>query len=854
MGPSEFLRFLWGSLGGDDGAVVIWRTSDKRSVHLPAAALRQAPDPGDDDGLFELMGRENLYAHPGLRAAGMAPDGEGRPRRGRKRDVVALGAFVLDIDVASPAGAHKASNAVLPRSLDDVADILAAAPALPSLVVMSGYGYQPWWVFDRPIPCRSDGERARAERAWQEFEAPFLARAKKLGFHLDSVATLDHQFRLPGTVNAKRKGEPRDVVVVDGTHTRVSLADLGVVLRTRTRVEPSPEVEAPPVLGVPDLGDVRLAMKKLKPDHPRKAMIEAVLAGESFALRGERDSALYAVCSTIAWFTPARRPEMTPQVLAELLRPSLAVWASEPDAEKTLEEEIEKAIEKFESAFENRAEDEKKRFADGEVVRRGLKLDGQPVTEETVNGASRFYSVIQTSENDYFVWNFGKQEVPLPRTGYYGPFGQRKLFGVCKDFFSNCSEGFSLKTYEQGKDKIKSDKQILDEYGTTAIKVVGHLDLQESYFDVATRTFHRAMAPLRVTKAERDPDIEEWLALFGASQREKFFDWVAAIPKLDQANSALYVEGPKDCGKDLFASGVAQLFRTSGPCKYNRLTTSRFNTDMFACPLIWLNEGVDSTIKQSNVFIRDLVSSTSHDIEGKGVDVDKVVGAIRLYIAANNANVLSKIADEDTSEGDLPAIVQRFFHVEASPEAVAYLAAKKQDLVSWVKDDRIARHVLYLAETRTPKTDTKFLVEGESSTIHRALIHRGDRNEIVLEWLANLMEKPEKVIQVYRGQKQNPLALVGDGHVYVNTKALVDHQDIYRSKELDRKHVLLSGVAARVLSQLAGGRQKRFDWGRERYHAINPECVFEWVERTQIGDAEVMKANLARVITQREVA
>jgi hypothetical protein len=204
MQAGEFLRLLWGNVASSPeipGLVTIWRTSDKKSLHYPVSALTDPFEPDEDEELFELFGRENLYVHPGLRREGLDVT-----QRGGKKDVVALGAFVLDIDVASPQGAHKAKNEVLPKGEDDVLDILAVAPELPSVVVMSGYGYQPWWVLDPPLWIKSDADRARVTRAYEKFEEPFLRRAKELGFHMDSTATLDHQFRLPGTFNAKRKG------------------------------------------------------------------------------------------------------------------------------------------------------------------------------------------------------------------------------------------------------------------------------------------------------------------------------------------------------------------------------------------------------------------------------------------------------------------------------------------------------------------------------------------------------------------------------------------------------------------------------------------------------------------------
>jgi hypothetical protein len=634
-----------------------------------------------------------------------------------------------------------------------------------------------------------------------------------------------------------------DVTVVGGTFARSALSALVLIAPASAPASAPATATAAPAV---DLDPVRKGMKKLKPDNPRKPMIDAILKGESFAERGERDDAMYAAASTIAWLQAARRPEMTPGVLVELLRPSLEAWTVEPDADKTIEEEMEKALTKFESAFEQRAErdaeQEAERFKDANAIRRGLRFKGEEPTKEAVNGTARFFSIIQTSNASY-IWNFAKGEIPYAPIGYHGPIKESQLFNVCKDFWENSSEGYSLRTYTKGEERNKGVKQILEEYGSAALKLEGNLTLQESFFDIETRTFNEAMCPFRVVQPERDPVIEEWLTLFGASNHEKLLDWIATIPQLEEPNSALYLEGVKDVGKDLFASGVARLWRTSGPALYERVS-ERFNKDMFECPFVWLNEGVDGVAKTSSTFIRRLISATGHSCERKGLDVQPVLGSIRLYIAANNENVLHSLASEDLGEADLDAVAQRFLHVKASPDAALYLESKKRDLKSWVKDDRIARHVLYLAQSRTVIAGRKFLVDGEQSDIHRALINRGDKNEIVLEWLTNLMESPERVLQQYATRKEQPLAVVGDGGVFVNTKGFVDHQTLFRTP--DKKLLLLPGIASRILSRLSGGRQRRMGESRDRYHVINPERVFEWADRTQLGDIETMKANLSR--------
>lgn len=846
MLAGEFIRFLWATVPLEaPGAVTIWRSSDKSSIHIPLKSLSQPPEPGEDEELFQRMGRGNLYAAPGLRRPGLV-------KRGTKRDVIALGAFVLDIDTAAPPGAHKAPNEVLPKTEDDVLAILEVAPCLPSVIVHSGFGFQPWWVFQEPLWIESDVDRSRVESAYESFEAPFRSRAKELGFKLDKTSTLDHVFRLPNTQNVKLKDNIRDVVVIDGTFARCGgdivpkIARRVVAASTAQPLgseEPAPAPSTPkPVASsatAEDLEGVRASMKKLRPGHEHKKMIDAILSGESFAEPGARDDAMYKAASTIAWLTAARKKTMTAEVLAELLRPSLEVWAAEPGAEKTVEEEMEKAVTKFESAIDNRAAKEEADMRSADAIYRGLRMGKYAPKKGVLNGSVAQLAVIQ-ERNKVYVWNFAEQDVRLSPEGYRGPFDREMLYNICKDLWSNASQKFDLTYTDKGQEKNKTDRHLIEEYGTAALSAVGEFSLQSSFFDIETRVFHRAMCPMRPLEPRFDPTIAEWFKLLGASNPDKFLDWVATIPKLDEQNSALYIEGIAGVGKNLFASGSSRLWRTTGPSKYENISGPH-NADMFACPMVYLDEGV-SVKPGSSAFIRSLIGSSEHTCNQKYVPVHKVIGCVRLIIAANNETVLTQLANEDLSEADLDAVAGRFLHIKATPEAADFIRAHKAELKSWLQDDRISRHILHLANTREVVPGKRFLVEGLQSAIHRALIDRGDKTEIVLEWLTSFVMDPMKVIQSYKAARRQPLALVGDGGVYVNTKALVDNQSLFR--KVDEKRQLLPGVIARILARLAGGRQKRF--GEQRYHAINPTRIYEWAERTQIGDIEGMKANVEK--------
>jgi hypothetical protein len=196
MQTGDFLRFLWWSAGHLEGDVTFWTKQGKRSTHLPVQDAL-AWDEEDDQSLAELSSdRKDIYISPGLRRRGLDVF-----HHGTEEDVIALCAFVLDVDVFHPdPRTHKARN--LPRTDEDIEIILGDAPE-PTIAVSSGYGLQFWWVFDRVLELRTNLDRTEATARYRRFQEPFVQRANAAGFTLDEVANINHLFRLPGAKNWK---------------------------------------------------------------------------------------------------------------------------------------------------------------------------------------------------------------------------------------------------------------------------------------------------------------------------------------------------------------------------------------------------------------------------------------------------------------------------------------------------------------------------------------------------------------------------------------------------------------------------------------------------------------------------
>jgi hypothetical protein len=127
--------------------------------------------------------------------------------RGKASDVAASPGLVADIDCQG--GVHNEKR--LPTR-EEALELIGQFPFKPSLLIWSGGGFQVYWLFEEPWLFETEHQFQRAKdlsRRWQQF---IIARGREKGWKLDSVGSVEHLFRVPGTFN--HKGDPVPVEIV----------------------------------------------------------------------------------------------------------------------------------------------------------------------------------------------------------------------------------------------------------------------------------------------------------------------------------------------------------------------------------------------------------------------------------------------------------------------------------------------------------------------------------------------------------------------------------------------------------------------------------------------------------------
>jgi hypothetical protein len=395
-----------------------------------------------------------------------------------------------------------------------------------------------------------------------------------------------------------------------------------------------------------------------------------------------------------------------------------------------------------------------------------------------------------------------------------------------------------------GAMKRKNLETLMEQYGALADEAIIDLVARNTYYNRETAVIHEASVRWPELEPRYDPEINQWLDMLGG---EKLKDWLSILSDLTRLSSALVIMGPRAIGKTLLAMGCAKRLGSDAPAKQEALT-GRFQEELARCPLVYIDEDIDENPYDRNFLatIRSELSITERNVNRKHVAPVQAVGAIRCIISANHLPFKQK--DAQTGQ-DLAAIAERFYWINVTDQAAAYLRSIGSDKLKLWRESLIARHIRHLEDTRRVSMENRFGVSGDSEKL-ADLINIGVKwNSWVTEWICNGVLDGFRRLDTGDKDITNG-GVIYKGDAYVRVRTVVKAWDRYLPNLRVAPDLRPISDALRGIADPACRYQPR-DIGvpgnnQQRYYKIRTSPLVTFLEQTGAGTIEELQSALQR--------
>lgn len=603
----------------------------------------------------------------------------------------------------------------------------------------------------------------------------------------------------------------------------------------------SPLPSSASVFDIPALYEKILRSKSIEPEI--KDAFKRSREGKEFAKSGARDTTLYKAASKAVFCcydTPL-------EPLLELFRGGCTAMAprEDPDGRTWLakvEFDLERAIERREAERAQKLEEKASMMAAGLIgtiqsmpAGSVVSTSGPTYSEEDFN---RFYASQGCATELEFRtrWVIRKEGANwIFENGRYGKaISDRDMWLAVPRNLARSGIPLMMEA-KDGLPTPKPWQQAIQMHSSQAEGgVIGNLSIKHSTYDPALRVFTEAICPARELAPEYDADIEEWLNRF---KNPVLLDWLAAFPQLSVPTALLYLKGPKGIGKTLLPTALSRLWTFSGPTRFKDVIGTAFNSAIAECPLIFADEGLPHVPGIMDE-IRAVLANDRHSMNRKYMPTVTVIGHLRMIVSGNNDKILNTNAE--LGEDDVDAVAARILYVDmtgntAPAEWINHLKKTKTRgyITAWVEQDKIIKHVLWLAQNRPSVTEYDRTIGGGSLDFAENLATNSGNVPAVLEFLAHYLSEPPA------SRQPTKLARIGLGRLLVSTELLSD-------KALFERYVPSRRVipANKISDALAQIRTSTEEVDGRAYHVIRVHTVLGWMRRHQVGDYHGAKARI----------
>lgn len=602
----------------------------------------------------------------------------------------------------------------------------------------------------------------------------------------------------------------------------------------------------------------RLAIRwKRSRDSYRSELGEAlhkVCKGEPFAESGNRDNILFQLAQDLA----KDLPQADPESIAAHFAQSLQVMPGKDmitidDVVKKLERAAERQA--SESLAEEMAQLSERKLRIRQAFAHIDPEREHPYTEAELDAiAEKCRCTREELRKRWLIQRGGSFYVLGPEGVYSSPYSDKDVGNaVLRDLAPADSAGVDLWTVGTNGDQVrKGVGSLMAEYGSVAVDTILDMRAQVARYDSTQRLFIEAPCPLRPLTPRFDPDVNTWLELLAGAHFYDVQNWIAHVTDLDLTCAALMLTGPKDTGKSLLAFGLSRLWTTIGPTPLTS-AMSDFNDALARCPLTFADETLPKDWRGNGRTseIREFLSARSRPFKRKHLPESKILGAARLMVAANNEDILS--IHEHLTAQDIDAIGDRFYHVrirqdpaivngekvldaKGKPVTVVAYFLSLCDTASFIQEDKIARHALWLRDHFPKRKNGRFLIQSPDQGFIHGLATRSGIRSAVCQWLIGYLKSPARIDS--RGDFG---VMIKDGKLYAQSQTILDTWDLFVKNEM----VPPTGKLSQALTELSTRRAHltKPRGGAAHFREIDTQHLIAWSSQTEFATVdEILEA------------
>lgn len=424
--------------------------------------------------------------------------------------------------------------------------------------------------------------------------------------------------------------------------------------------------------------------------------------------------------------------------------------------------------------------------------------------------------------------------------GHYTDFFDADVKEAAALYLAPFGSRVALNTVDaNGNIKARAIGKLVIDYGTWVFNVAYDLNATGPRLDGETLILPVARRALKPTC---HPEIDAWLLALGG---EKLRKWVSNVPKTDKALSLLYLHGRRAIGKSLLLAGLARIWKNGAFTDAAEILVNDFNSNLKRNPLIAADENLPAKYTWAGGRsgpIRKLITTETHNINEKFKPPQQLLGNVRIVLTANNGDLLN-FRSEDLSPQDAAALAERVLYIRCTDDAAHYLDKLPQaQKESWVRQDKIAEHCLWLADQYEVE-DTRIQCPGEIGKIQSNSILDNTHTSDLCYWLIQyIVDRGRRYENQNKGGKvpEKGVLLYDDpDHILVRSEALMNGWLFYQDEnsKIPNMHTLRKAIQ-RICPEESQKRMFLPTGERPRYWRVRVDLLKEWSDQNLVSSPE----------------